>query len=252
MDEENVLQEQQKAGAPQGVDMNTPTAQETEDAMAANTKSYADTINQKWDAYSQGKTSLVDEQVRQNQQSVRDNYEDSIASYQKQFRETTANMYQNMDNQALMSRVNGQYGGMATAQVGAVQNAYQAQRQQLALQQQQLATQTVREIDKLRAQGEFDKADALLAANQQRLQELYQEAIRVDENRWNNQVYDTTIQREDAEIERNQTATDKAYLQALGQTFLSIGAMPSEVMLEAMGLTKSTAQAYITAVQMGR
>lgn len=235
-----------------GPEMISPTAEEQIAAKEANTKSYADLIGQKWDAYGQAKSAQIDEQVRQNQEILRDSYENNLSGYQKQFQNYTTGMYQGMDNQALMSRVNGQYGGMATAQVGAVQNAYQAQRQQLAQKQQQIAVDTARQMEQLRAQGEFDKADALLSSTQQRLQELYADAIRVDENRYGNQQYDTTIEREDQEIQRNQEATDKAYLQALGQTFLSVGAMPSDSMLEAMGLTKATAQLYINAVKLGR
>jgi hypothetical protein len=136
-------------------------------------------------------------------------------------------MYSSMDNQALMSRANGQYGGMAAAQLGAVQNDYQLQRQQLALQQQKLATDTLRDVEDLRTQGEYDKADALLKANQQRFQALYEDAVRVDENQYANDQWQTTLEREDAEIQRQQEQTEKSYLQQLGQLFLSAGAMPS-------------------------
>ena len=250
-----------------------PSGVSAEDAKTANTKSYADLINGQWDAYAQQQTNTIDQRTRQNMLSAQRNYEDSIGSYQKQYRDATTSMYQGMDNAALTADLSGRYGGMASAQVSSIQNAYQKQRQQIALQQQKLATDTAREIEDLRAQGEFDKADALLKARQQQFQQLYEDAVRVDENQYSNWRYDNDNQREDAQraeayqredaqraeayqredaaIEREAQADDKDYLQKLGQSFLSIGVMPSQAMLDAMGISKESAQLYIYAVQAG-
>jgi hypothetical protein len=222
-----------------------------QEATASNTKSYADTITAQYDAYAKQQQNSIDYQTEKNAKSSVRSYEDAAGDYQSQDKSLAANMFSSMDNQALVSRANGQYGGMATVQVGAVQNDYQLQRQQLALQQQKLATDTLRDVEDLRTQGEYDKADALLKVNQQKFQALYEDAVRVDENQYANDQWQTTLDREDAEIQRQQNQSDRSYLQQLGQLFLSAGAMPSKAMLEAMGLDQGTAQQYINMILAG-
>jgi hypothetical protein len=238
---------------PSTVDGVTPSADSisADDAKNTNTKSYADKINSQWAAYMQQQNNNIDQQTQQNVNKAQRSYADSLSSYRKQYGDATTDMYQGMDNAALTADVSGQRGGMATAQVNSVQNQYQQQRQQLALQQQKLATDTAREIEDLRAQGEFDKADALLKARQQQFQQLYEDAVRVDENQYSNWQYDNTLEREDQSIQRDQQNADKEYLQKLGQGFLNLGVMPSESMLTAMGMSQATAQLYINAVQAG-
>jgi hypothetical protein len=224
---------------------------EKQEATASNTKSYADAITAQYDAYAKQQQNSIGYQTDQQVNSALRSYEDATGDYQSQDKSLAANMYNAMDNQALVSRANGQYGGILTAQVGAVQNDYQRQRQQLALQQQKLATDTLREVEDLRTQGEYDKADALLKANQQKFQALYEDAVRVDENRYANDQWQTALDREDAEIQRQQEQSEKSYLQQLGQLFLGAGAMPSAAMLEAMGLDQATAQQYINMLLAG-
>ena len=227
------------------------TAAQQQNAAAANTKSYADAINAQYNAAQQQAENTIDYRTQQNINNAQRTYEDSIRDYRNQYRDQTTDMYKAMDNAALVARANGQFGGSATAQVGAVQSEYQKQRQALSLQQQKLATDTVREVENLRAQGEFDKADALLKSRQQQFQSLYEDAVRVDENRWANEQYQTGLQREDTAIEREQTLYDKSYLQQLGLAFMKMGVVPAQNMLDAMGLDRSSAQSYVNAVLMG-
>jgi len=227
-------------------------------ASAANTRSYADLINQQYQAYNQRQAAATDYATQQNINAAARTYEEAVPEYQRQYQTQTVNMLQGADNAALNARAGGEFGGMATLRTNTVQSAYQQQRQQLALQQQKLAADTIRQISSLRAQGEFDKADQLLRSRQREFQALYEDAIRVDENQWANEQYDITNAREDEGIDRNEESIqrqkaqdDKQYLQSLGKTFLDAGVMPSDVMLSAMGLDQSTAQLYINAVLMG-
>lgn len=233
-------------------DVSAATQEQKDEAAASNTKSYADMISQQYDSYVQQKQNNIDYQTRIQQEKAARAYEDAIGNYQKQYRDATAKMYQGMDNQALVSDVSGQYGGMATASVADIQAAYQQQRQQLSLQQQKLALDTAREVEDLRKQGEFDKADALLQARQLEAQQLYDDAVRVDENRWSNQQYQTALDREDAEILREQQNSDLDYQRSMGMAFLNYGLLPPDNILSAMGIDAATAQKYINAVQMGR
>jgi hypothetical protein len=246
--DETTTQEEKKTT---GIGVVTASEADANEAAASNTKSYADSIAEQYENYAKQQQNSIDYSTNKNINSAVRDYEDAVSDYRTNTQDLTTSMYQNMDNQALVSRANGQYGGMATASVGAVQSEYQAQRQALARQQQQLATDTLREVEDLRTQGEFDKADALLAANQQKFQALYEDAVRVDENQYSNNQWQTTLDREDAEIQRQQEQSDKQYLQQLGQAFLSAGAMPSTAMLEAMGLDQGTAQLYINMILAG-
>ena len=245
-------QEQELQAASANAEVRAATQGQKDEAAASNTKSYADMISQQYDSYVQQQNNNIDYQTRIQQEKAARAYEDAIGNYQKQYRDATAKMYQGMDNQALMSDVSGQYGGMATASVAGVQSTYQQQRQQLALQQQKLALDTTREIESLRAQGEFDKADALLKARQLEAQQLYDDAVRVDENRWSNQQYQTALDREDAAIQREQQNSDLDYQRSMGMAFLNYGLLPPDNILTAMGIDAATAQQYINAVQMGR
>ena len=224
----------------------------------ANETDHSDLIRQQYDAARQQQEAAVDYDTGKNvRQAVRD-YEDAQPGYLEAYGGETRDMYQAMDNAALTARASGEYGGVGTARVMEARNDYLARRQALSLEQEKLATDTMRSVADLRARGEFDKADALLKAGQGELRALYEEAVRLDDNRWSNRKYETAQRREDETIAREDAAalaseeqTARQYLQRLGQTFLNAGVMPSGEMLEAMGLSRDLAQSYISAVQMG-
>ena len=102
--------------------------------------------------------------------------ERALADAQPQFKEQAEsvdrNARQTMDNSALYAEMRGDKGGIGQEQYNSIQNT-QAQNH-LTVQQAQtkLATDTQRQIADLRAQGEFEKADAALQITQQYLQQL--------------------------------------------------------------------------------
>lgn len=224
---------------------------DTSEAQAANTKSYADLITSQYNDYIQGKQNQIDYQTEQSINQTQRQYDDAVSEYQKQYRDLTTGMYQTMDNNALMARVNGQRGGMGTLSVNTAQADYQAQRQELSLKQQQLATDTAREIEELRANGEFEKADALLEARQLQFQQLYADAVRVDENQYANEQYETVLQREDASIEREQATTERNYKRELGMAFLNAGVVPPDDILTEMGIDATTAKTIANRIALG-
>lgn len=223
----------------------------TTGAAAANTNSYADLINNQYDNMWQQTQLGIDRQTQQSVDEAVRGYEDSVPTYADAYRQATIDQYNGADNAALNARMSGQYGGMATANVNAIQSQYQQQRAKIAQEQQQLAEQTVRQVADLRAQGEFQKADQLLQQSQQRFQQLYEDAVRVDENTYSNWQYQNTMDREDAEIARQEAQTEKEYQQSLGLTLLKMGVMPDETILEALGISSSTAKQYINMVLYG-
>ena len=102
--------------------------------------------------------------------------ERALADAQPQFKEQAESVdrsaRQAMDNSALYAEMRGDKGGIGQEQYNSIQNT-QAQNH-LTVQQAQtkLATDTQRQIADLRAQGEFEKADAALQITQQYLQQL--------------------------------------------------------------------------------
>lgn len=229
----------------------SPTANQSADASNANTKSYSDSINSMYDMADQQVRNNLDYQYNQGINSAYRSYEDAAPSYGKQYGDATINMYQGADNSALASRMNGQYGGMATQQAGAVMTQYQQARQEISKAQEKLATDTVRQVEELRAQKKFKEADQLLQNAQRRFSALYEDAVRVDENQYSNWQYENSLQREDSQINQNIAQSDKEYQQSLGLSFLKAGVMPPQSFLDALGITSSTAQSYINMVLMG-
>ena len=77
-----------------------------------------------------------------------------------------------LDNSALYAETRGDRGGIGKAQYNAIQAAALANRQAVNQAQIQLAASTNSQIADLRAQGEFEKADALLQIAQTYLEKL--------------------------------------------------------------------------------
>ena len=98
--------------------------------------------------------------------------EDAKAQFQTQRNQIAATEVKASDNQALYNERRGDRGGIGAAQYDAIANT--AAQNQLAVNQAQvkLSTDTARQIADLRAQGEFQKADALLSLSQTYLQQL--------------------------------------------------------------------------------
>ena len=223
-----------------------------------NETDHSDLIRQEWDVYRQQQENAADYETGKNvRRAVRD-YEDAAPGYREAYGRETRDMYRAMDNAALTARTAGEYGGMATERVREAGSGYLQRRQELSLEQERLATDTLQAVASLRAAGEFDKADAALKAGQGELRALYEEAVRLDDNRWSNDKYDDArrreeekLTREDASILREEDETRRQYLQRLGQTFLNAGVMPSEEMLEAMNLSREMARSYVNAVLNG-
>lgn len=102
--------------------------------------------------------------------------ERALADAQPQFKEQQESIardeMQSRDNAALYAEARGDKGGIGQEQYNSIMNT--AAQNRLAVQQAQtkLSTDTQRQIADLRAQGEFDKADAMLEISQQYLSQL--------------------------------------------------------------------------------
>lgn len=180
-------------------------------------------INQMHDAVDQQiktninyETQQAADQLRRALQDAQGSYEDAIA---RQLIETQ----QARDAQALRNQVNGDRGGIGSAQVDSITNTGAKNREAIAAQQRQLSTDTARQLADLRAQGKYEEANQLLQSAQQRLAALYEEQVRLQQ----------------------MEETQKSTLASLGSQYLQAGLMPNDQMLAALGIDPQTAQLYV-------
>jgi len=191
--------------------------------------------------------------------------QDAQSQFQQQRNQIAIDEANALDNQALYAEARGDKGGIGQAQYNSIMNTAAQNRLQVSQAQTQLSTDTARQIADLRAQGEYEKADALLTLTQKYLSEL------ISLEQWSMEYglsvaqFNASLQQWQAEYEMavadltgyyngaptlaNQKAQD-AQLADAGQTLLAAGIMPSASQLAAMGLTTDQAQSLMTAAQL--
>ena len=128
------------------------------------------------DAWQQAALKQSDGRIDYAVQKAVTDLERALADAQPMFKEQAETVAreerQALDNSALYAEMRGDKGGIGQEQYNSIQNT--AAQNHLTVQQAQtkLATDTQRQIADLRAQGEFEKADAALQITQQYLQQL--------------------------------------------------------------------------------
>ena len=226
-------------------------AAEDEDPSTANERSYAEEIRAGYAAAAQQQAAETDAATEAAIAQKQADYAEASDENEADYRSLTGAMYTGMDNQALQDDLAGRYGGSAAENLSTLAGIYQAQRAAIARQQQTLAANTQREVEALRAQGEFDQADALLKTRQQELQALYQEAVRVSENITANAQFAAQQSQKAEAAASAREESRQAALQEVGLQLLSTGVMPTDAMLEAMGIDAATAQQVVAAAKRG-
>ena len=198
--------------------------------------------------------------------------QDAQGQYQEQRNQIAIDEAKAKDNQALYAEARGDKGGIGQAQYDAIMNTAAQNRLQVNQAQTKLATDTARQIADLRAQGEYEKADALLQLSQQYLSQL------INLEQWSMEFglsvaqFNASLQQWAAEYEmavaditgnfrgtptlQYQQYQDELALKqqnqmaSAGETLLAAGIMPSASQLAAMGLSTEQAQSYLTAAQL--
>ena len=117
-------------------------------------------------------TASHDYGVNRNVQALLQAQAEAEAQLQSQRDQTYRDERNALDNSALYAETRGDRGGIGKAQYNAIQAAALANRQAVNQAQIQLAASTNSQIADLRAQGEFEKADALLQIAQTYLEKL--------------------------------------------------------------------------------
>ncbi|MBQ5976785.1 MAG: hypothetical protein IJL51_01455 [Oscillospiraceae bacterium] len=114
----------------------------------------------------------IDNEVEQGVEALRRAEEDAQPGFQSLRDQIAIDERQALDNQALYAEMRGDRGGIGQAQFASIQNTAAVNRRQVGLEQQRLAAETARQIEDLRRQGEFRKADMILELTQKQLSEL--------------------------------------------------------------------------------
>lgn len=97
---------------------------------------------------------------------------DAQGDFKEQQEQIARDEMQGMDNSALYAELRGDKGGIGKEQYSSIQNTAAQNRLAVSQAQTKLSTDTARQIEDLRAQGEFQKADAALEVAQNYLSQL--------------------------------------------------------------------------------
>lgn len=116
----------------------------------------------------------ADYAVQQGVNELQRAQEDAAPKYQAMRDQIDIDEARAKDNQALYAEARGDRGGIGAAQYDSIMNTAAQNRVRVNQEQTKLATDTARAIADLRAQGEFQKADAILQLAQNYLSQLNQ------------------------------------------------------------------------------
>ncbi len=223
---------------------------------------------QQWlEAAQKQQTGQIDYATQQGVKELERAEEDAQEQFQTQRNQIDIDEAKALDNQALYAEARGDKGGIGQAQYNTVQNTAAVNRLTVNKAQTKLSTDTARQIADLRAQGEFEKADALLSLTQNYLSQLMQLQqwglnfnLSIDE-------FNASLKQWSAEFEMSQAEltgqyqgaptwaaaqAEKELLADAGWALLDAGITPSAAQLEAMGLTPDQAKSLITAAKLAR
>ena len=234
--------------------------------------SLGDYLDQWLSSAQQQQTNQIDYATNQAVQDLIRQQQDAQATYQSQQNQIAIDEAKAKDNQALYAEARGDKGGIGAAQYDAIMNTAAQNRLAVSQAQTKLATDTARQIADLRAQGEYEKADALLQLSQTYLSQLISMEQWAMEYNLSVAQFNASLQQWEAEFKMAEAGitgtykgsptlqyqqyqdelalTQQSQLASAGETLLSAGIMPSASQLSAMGITQEQAQSYITAAQL--
>jgi hypothetical protein len=217
-----------------------------------NTDSYAASIQQQYDKLAQQQAAAVNENVNEGVSALtymKDKVAPELA--RQNLAAAKADRAEAIDRRDGIEINNGNRQQIGHSQYDIIENTYDNQREAIVDQQRKLELDTARQIADLRSKGDYAKADAALQSAQEKFKQLYKDSMRADTNLRANYEYGTSLKREDEKIVRDEERMNTKWLRSLGESFLQRGVMPSDGMLQAMGLDKDTAQLYVNAVLYG-
>ena len=236
-------------------------------APKANTGAIRDLLRQEKEVAGEQHSAAIDYATAQGITALQEAREQTERRLQTLRDQTDAEERMALDNQALYAEVRGDRGGVGREQYNSIQNTAAQNRLAVNRQQTELADQTRRQMEQLRAEGEFQKADALLELSQNYLSQL------ASLERWAAE-YDFSAAQFQAELAQwrqefaretgellgsyngrptlaaqKQSASlaqaQQSLLAEAGEALLKAGIQPSAAQLAAMGMTAEQARSYI-------
>lgn len=228
-------------------------------------------------AAEQQRNAQIDYAVNQAVAELERAEQDAQGQFKEQQEQIALDERQGMDNTALYAELRGDKGGIGKEQYSSVQNTAAQNRLAVSQAQTKLATDTARQIEDLRAQGEFQKADAALEISQNYLAQLisleqwaaeynlstaqFQEAVRQWEAEFQASMDQFNANLDLSKAELTGTFTDGTptlsaknqvtqQLASMGESLLSAGVMPTAEQLSAMGMTEAQAKEYLNILAM--
>lgn len=229
------------------------------------------------DAAQQQHNAQIDYAVNQAVAELERAEQDAQSQFKEQQEQVALDERQGMDNTALYAELRGDKGGIGKEQYSSVQNTAAQNRLAVSQAQTKLSTDTARQIEDLRAQGEFQKADAALEIAQNYLAQLisleqwaaeyslstaqFQEAVRQWEAEFQASMEQFNANLELSKAELTGTFADGTstlsaknqvtqQLASMGESLLSAGVMPTAEQLSAMGMTEAQAKEYLNILAM--
>lgn len=192
---------------------------------------------------------------------------DAQEQFQTQQNQISEDEAKALDNQALYAEARGDRGGIGQAQYGQIQAQAMQNRQAINTARTKLSTDTARAIADLRAQGEFQKADALLQLTQTYLSQLVQLQQWGAEYSLNVQQFNAQLQQWEKEFELSvgdlmgeyqgkptwsAQQAEKNTLVESGMAALSVGVRPSAAQQQAMGYTDAQIDAILAEYKLSQ
>ena len=227
-------------------------------------------LNQWKEASAQQQTGQIDYATQQAVTELERALADAAPQYQTQRNQIAADERKAMDNAALYAEARGDRGGIGQEQYNLIQSSAAQSRLAVSQAQTKLKTDIQRQIADLRAKGEFDKADAALTITQQYLSQLmdlqkwqieysmdyaqFQEQLRQWQVSFDQSMAQLTGKLPDGSLtmagqehQNSLSAENDKKAASVAAALLEAGVMPSDAQLQAMGMTKEQARAYILA-----
>lgn len=188
---------------------------------------------------------------------------DAQAEFDTQQNQINIDEAKALDNQALYAEARGDKGGIGQAQFGQIQATAMTNRRAVNSARTKLSTDTARAVADLRAQGEFEKADAILQLTQTYLGQLIElqqwgaeYALSVDQfniqlQQWQSeynmemQKYLSSLEQWDKEFKYTVSQNELNQLIEQGNAMLAAGIRPSASQQKAMGYTDAQIDSYL-------
>ena len=199
----------------------------------------------------------IDYAVQQNVDALQRAQEDAQKGFRQQRDQVNIDEAQARDKQVLYAAARGDRGGITARQYDSISNTASNNRRAIAEQQQQLATDTARQIADLRAKGEFEKANAVLEIAQQQIAKLWELQQYEDERELQQKqlamseanltgVYNghrtLAAQQAKQEWDYNTKQAEKEWAYQVAMQSIQSGVMPTSDILATAGLDSNVAK----------